>query len=66
VGGFALVSGIRRRVILYYLVIIAVVVLFMGAFFVWFLNYFYMQTLRENLFIQARLTASLVEEDADP
>lgn len=65
-----MVSGIRRRVILYYLVIIAVVVLFMGAFFVWFLNYFYMQTLRDNLFIQARLTASLVEEmlirDAGP
>ncbi len=65
-----MVSGIRRRVILYYLAIIAVVVLFMGAFFVWFLNYFYMQTLRDNLFIQARLTASLVEEmlirDAGP
>jgi two-component system phosphate regulon sensor histidine kinase PhoR len=42
----------------------------MGALFVWFLNYFYMQSLSENLYNQARLTAVLIEEmagrDASP
>lgn len=55
-------SGIRRRLITYYLVVIAVIVLLMGAFFIWFLNNYYMETLRENLYNQARLSAALVEE----
>ncbi len=58
-------KGIRRRMIAYYLVVIAVIVVLMGALFVWFLNYFYMQTLRENLYTQARLAAALIEEMAD-
>ena len=63
-------KGIRRRIIVYYLLVIAVIVFLMGALFVWFLNYFYMQNLRENLYNQARLTAVLIEEmagrDASP
>ena len=55
-------TGIRRRMIAYYLVVIAVIVILMGAFFIWFLNNYYMQTLRENLYNQVRLSAALVEE----
>ena len=55
-------TGIRHRLIAYYLVVIAVIVLLMGAFFIWFLNNYYMETLRENLYNQARLSAALVEE----
>ncbi len=55
-------TGIRRRLITYYLVVIAVIVLLMGAFFIWFLSNYYMETLRENLYNQARLSAVLVEE----
>lgn len=55
-------TGIRRKLIIYYLVVIAVIVILMGAFFIFFLNYFYMQTLRENLYSQARLASALVEE----
>lgn len=55
-------TGIRRKLIIYYLVVIAVIVILMGAFFIFFLNYFYMQTLRENLNSQARLASALVEE----
>ncbi len=55
-------TGIRRRLIIYYLVVIAVIVLLMGAFFIWFLSNYYMQTLRENLYNQAQLSAALVEE----
>ena len=58
-------KGIRLRLIYYYMVVIAVVVIMMGTFFIWFLNYFYRQTLQENLYIQARLAASLVEEMID-
>jgi len=58
-------KGIRRRLIVYYLLVIAVVVILMGVLFVWFFNYFYMQTLRENLYTQARLAAALVEEMAE-
>ncbi len=54
--------SIRRRLILYYLVVIAVVVVLLGAFFIWFLNYFYMENLRESLYNQATFAASLVEE----
>ena len=54
--------SIRRRLISYYLVVIAVVVILLGAFFIWFLNYFYMQNLRESLFNQAIFASSLVEE----
>jgi len=65
-----LLTGIRRRLISYYLVVIAVVVLLIGVFFIWFLNYFYMQNLRENLYNQAVFATSLVEEmlgrDASP
>jgi two-component system, OmpR family, phosphate regulon sensor histidine kinase PhoR len=65
-----LFKGIRKRIIVYYLLVIAVIVFLMGALFVWFLNYFYMQNLRENLYNQARLTAVLIEEmagrDASP
>ncbi|MGM0688506.1 MAG: ATP-binding protein [Bacillota bacterium] len=57
--------GIRWRLISYYLVVIALIVILMGAFFIWFLNYFYMQTLSENLYIQARLVSLLVEEKLD-
>ncbi len=63
-------KSIRRRLISYYLVVIAVVVILIGAFFIWFLNYVYMQNLRENLYNQAVFAASLVEEmlrrDAPP
>ncbi len=58
-------TGIRWRLISYYLVVIALIVILMGAFFIWFLNYFYMHTLRENLYIQARLATLLVEEMFD-
>jgi len=57
-----LFSGIRRRLIVFYLVVIAVIVLLMGIFFIWFLSNYYMETLRENLYNQARLSAALVEE----
>ncbi|MDY6827449.1 MAG: ATP-binding protein [Bacillota bacterium] len=55
-------KSIRLRMIIYSLVVIAVVVAVLGLFFSWFLHYFYMQTLRDNLYIQARLAATLVEE----
>lgn len=55
-------SGIRGRLISYYLVVIAVIVVIMGAFFIWFLNYIYMQTLQNNLLTQARLTSALIGE----
>jgi len=61
-GSLKLFKSIRRRMIFYNLAVIAVIVAVMGFFFSWFLHYFYMQTLRENLYIQARLTAALVEE----
>jgi two-component system, OmpR family, phosphate regulon sensor histidine kinase PhoR len=57
-----LFNSVRWRMIVYYLAVIAVIVIMMGAFFIWFVNYFYMQGLRENLYIQARLTAGLVEQ----
>jgi len=57
-----MLKGIRGRLILYYLIVIAVVVVSMGAFFIWFLNYFYMQTLQENLYSQARLASALIGE----
>ncbi len=63
-------KGIRHRLITYFFVVIAVIVILMGGFFIWFLNYLYMQTLRDNLHTQARLAATLVEEmmerDAPP
>jgi two-component system, OmpR family, phosphate regulon sensor histidine kinase PhoR len=59
-----LFKGIRRHIIVHYLLVIAVIVFLMGTLFVWFLNYFYMQNLRENLYNQARLTAVLIEEMA--
>lgn len=55
-------TGIRWRLISYFLIIIAFIVLIMGAFFIWFLNNLYIQTLQENLYIQTRLTGSLIEE----
>ncbi len=55
-------TSIRRRLISYYLIVIAVIVLLIGAFFIWFLNYFYMENLRESLYNQAIFTASLVDE----
>ena len=55
-------TGIRRRLIIYYLVVIAVIVILMGAFFIFFLNYFYMQNLRGNLYNQARLSSALILE----
>ncbi len=55
-------TTIRRRLILYYLVVIAVVVVLIGSFFTWFLHYFYMENLRGNLYNQAILAASLVDE----
>ncbi len=55
-------KGIRWQLILNYMIVIAIIVILMGLLFTWFLNYFYMQTLRENLYIQARLAASAIEE----
>lgn len=55
-------TGIRWRLISYYLAVIAVVVLVMGIFFISFLNFFYRENLRMNLFAQARLAAALVGE----
>ncbi len=55
-------TSIRRRLISYYLIVIAVIVLLIGAFFIWFLNYFYMENLRESLYNQAMFTVSLVDE----
>jgi len=60
-----LFTGIRWRLIIYYLVVIAVIVIVLGAFFIWFLNYFYKQNLHENLYNQAVLATSLVEEMLD-
>lgn len=57
-----MLKGIRGRLILYYLIVIAVVVVSMGVFFIWFLNYVYMQTLQENLYTQARLASALIYE----
>jgi len=57
-----LFTSIRRRLISYYLLVIAIIVLIIGAFFIWFLNYFYMENLRESLYNQATFTASLVIE----
>jgi two-component system, OmpR family, phosphate regulon sensor histidine kinase PhoR len=57
-----MLKGIRGRLIFYYLIVIAVIVFSMGAFFIWFLNFLYMQTLQENLLSQARLTSALIEE----
>ncbi len=57
-----MLKGIRGRLILYYLIVIAVVVVSMGAFFIWFLNYVYLQTLQENLYTQARLASALIGE----
>lgn len=61
-GGLNQLTTIRRRLTLYYLVVIAVVVILIGSFFTWFLHYFYMENLRENLYNQALLAASLVDE----
>ncbi len=58
-------TGIRWRLIIYYLVVIAVIVIVLGVFFIWFLNYFYKQNLHENLYNQAVLATSLVEEMLD-
>ncbi len=57
-----MLTGIRLRLITYYLLVIAVIVFSMGLFFIFFLNYFYMQTIRENLYNQARLVAVLAED----
>jgi len=57
-----LFNGIRWRLVSYYLLVITVIVLVMGLFFIWFLNYFYRQSLEESLYAQARLASSLVEE----
>lgn len=57
-----MLKGIRGRLILYYLIVIAVVVVSMGAFFIWFFNYVYMQTLQENLYSQVRLASALINE----
>ena len=54
-----MLSGIRRRMIFYYLAVIAVVVLVMGTFFVFFFDYFYRENLRNHLYTQARLAAML-------
>ncbi len=55
-------KSIRRRLTASYLLVIAVIVILMGASFIWFLNYFYMQNLKENLYNQARFAASLIGE----
>ena len=64
-GVFSLFRSIRWRLISYYLVVIGIIVIAIGVFFIWFLNHFYMQTLRENLYSQARLAGALVEEKID-
>ena len=58
-------TGIRGRLFLYYLLVIAVIVLVIGLFFIWFLNYFYRQALQESLDSQARLVSSMVIEMYD-
>lgn len=55
-------SGIRWRLIFYFLVVSAAVVLVMGTAFTWFLRYYYLETLRSSLFNQGRLAAALMEE----
>ena len=55
-------TGIRKRLISNYLTIIAIIVILMGTFFIWFLHNLYMQTMRDNLSNQARLTLALIEE----
>lgn len=55
-------SGIRWRLVSYYLLVLAVVVLVMGAFFLWFLNYFYLDMLRAHLTSQAGFAVTLVKE----
>ncbi|MFO7952792.1 MAG: ATP-binding protein [Bacillota bacterium] len=55
-------NSIRRRLIYYYLVVISVIVILIGGFLIWFVNYYYMNNLRENLYNQATLAASLIEE----
>ncbi len=57
-----MLKGIQSRLIIYYLIVIAVVVVTMGAFFVWFFNYVYRQTLQGNLYSQARLASVLIAE----
>ncbi len=57
-----MLTGISRRLITYYLAVIAFIVILMGAFFLYFLNYFYMQTLNESMYNQARFAAALVGE----
>lgn len=63
-------TGIRKRLISNYLVVIAIIVVVMGSFFIWFLHNLYMQTLRDSLSNQARLTLALMaemrERDAAP
>jgi two-component system, OmpR family, phosphate regulon sensor histidine kinase PhoR len=65
-----LFKGIRGRLISYFSIIIVVIVIIMGTFFIWFLNYFYLQTLQENLHSQARIASALIlemlEHDASP
>ncbi len=58
-------KNIRRRLIAYYLVVIAVVVIIIGVIFTWFVNRYYMDNLRENLYSQATIASSLVEEMLD-
>ncbi len=60
-----MLTGIRLRLITYYLLVIAVIVISMGLFFIFFLNYFYMQTIRGNLYNQARLVVVLAEDMFD-
>lgn len=55
-------GGIRRRLVVNYLAVIAVVVLVMGAFFIWFFNYYYMDILKAHLQNQARLATALFRE----
>lgn len=57
-----MLTGISRRLTTYYLAVIAFIVILMGAFFLYFLNYFYMQTLNESMYNQARFAAALVGE----
>lgn len=55
-------KGIRWRLFSYHLSVIAVVVMGMGAFFTWFIDYFYMGNLRSQLFSQLHLASALVQE----
>lgn len=59
-----MVSGIRWRLISYYLAVIFLALLLTGISFISFLNHFYRSNLEDELVKQALLAAALVEESS--